>query len=215
MGQLQKMNNSPDLIGPCQHCGNGVEFPETAAGSIALCPHCGQQTTLSAQSRLPGQSDTSRSRSMWIVLCIVAFVLAAGAGIFVLKHKKPAPTPQPLAAQPSETISNPPTVATQQVAQVAAKPQKSESDFKVSDIKLEKTKGSSLVYAVGTLKNDSEFQRFGVRIEIDLADRKGTNVGKASDYIAVLEPHQTWPFHALITDPKAFTAKVASIKEAE
>jgi hypothetical protein len=209
------MNDSQDLLGPCQLCGNRIEFPEAAAGSIAICPHCGQQTTLCAESKIPGQGANSRSRATLIILCSVVFVIAAVAAIFVLKQKKTAPTPPATASQPVEAISNAAPVPTPEVAQVPAKPQKSENDFKVGDIKLEKTKGSSLVYAVGSLKNDSEFQRFGVRIEIDLADRTGTNVGKASDYISVLEPRQSWQFHALITDPKAFSAKVASVKEAE
>jgi len=38
--------------------------------------------------------------------------------------------------------------------------------------KLEKTSGSSLVYVTGTIRNDSERQRFGVKVEFSLFDHQ-------------------------------------------
>src|ERR1043165_3293354 len=34
------------LKAACQHCCNGIEFPEHGAGSEIDCPHCGKQTLL-------------------------------------------------------------------------------------------------------------------------------------------------------------------------
>ena len=99
--------------------------------------------------------------------------------------------------------------------QPVVKRKKSASDLKVGEVKLEKTKGSSLVYAVGTVKNDSDYQRFGVRIELDLFNQKGTKIGTTQDYIAILEPRREWQFRALIPDSKTVTAKVATLKEEE
>jgi len=96
-----------------------------------------------------------------------------------------------------------------------AKAKKSASDLKVSEVQLEKTKGSSLVYAVGTVKNESDYQRFGVRIELDLFNQNGAKLGTSKDYIAILEPRREWQFRALIPDPKAVSAKVATLKEEE
>ena len=85
--------------------------------------------------------------------------------------------------------------------------------FHLSPITIEKTAGSSLVYAVGSLNNKTERQRFGVRIEIDLFDKADQKLGTAKDYQAVIEPHGQWRFRALVVDSKAVSAKVASIKE--
>ena len=78
---------------------------------------------------------------------------------------------------------------------------------------MQKTKGRSPVSAVGTKKNDSEIQRFGVKLTLKLLDQNGKKVGTAQDYIGVLEPHHDWQFRALITDPKAVTAVLDSIRE--
>ena len=104
-------------------------------------------------------------------------------------------------------------VATRPPAPSATTVPKSIADLKPGPISLEKAKGSSLVYAVGVLRNDSDHQRFGVTIELDLADLRGNKVGTAKDYRAVIEPRQEWRFRALILDSKAITAKIGSIHE--
>ena len=78
---------------------------------------------------------------------------------------------------------------------------------------MEKTKGSSLVYAVGTLKNDSEYERYGVRLNLDLFNSKGAKIGTATDYKESLTPHQEWQFHAMVLEPKTAKVELGTIKE--
>jgi hypothetical protein len=85
--------------------------------------------------------------------------------------------------------------------------------FKVSAINLEKTAGSSLVHAVGTVNNTTARQRFGVTVEVDLFDVSGKKVGTAKDYHPTMEPTSQWRFKALVVDSKATSAKLASIKD--
>jgi len=99
--------------------------------------------------------------------------------------------------------------------EVRAQAAKSLDDLKVGPIKLEKAKGSSLVYAVGVMKNASDFQRFGVTIELEVTDAGGRKVGTAKDYRNVIEPRQEWRFRALVLDSKAVSASVARIREEE
>jgi hypothetical protein len=80
-------------------------------------------------------------------------------------------------------------------------------------VTLQKTEGSSLIYAVGTVRNNSNRQRFGVKIELDLLDEQDDKIGMAGDYLAILEPHKDWSFRALLTQPKAVRAKVTKIEE--
>jgi hypothetical protein len=97
----------------------------------------------------------------------------------------------------------------------AAPSPKSIDDLKVSTITLQRTPGSALVYAVGTVRNDSDQQRFGVRIELDLFDNAGKRIGPAKDYVGVIEPHKDWRFRALVPLARTVTAKVAKITEQE
>jgi len=92
---------------------------------------------------------------------------------------------------------------------------KSLDDLKVSTITLQRTPGSSLVYAVGTVRNDSDYQRFGVRLELDVFDGTGKRIGPAKDYVPVIEPHKEWRFRALVPFARTVSAKVAKIAEQE
>jgi hypothetical protein len=83
----------------------------------------------------------------------------------------------------------------------------------VSAVTLEKAAGTSLIYAVGAIKNTSIRQRFGLKVELELSDGGGQKIGTASDYRQVLEPGAQWRFKALVVDSKAASAKLTSIKE--
>ena len=88
-----------------------------------------------------------------------------------------------------------------------------QNGFVVSAVALEKAPGTSLVYAIGTVKNTSDHKRFGVKVELDLLDGDNQKAGTATDYQQVMETNSVWRFKALAVDPKATTAKVVAIKE--
>ena len=90
--------------------------------------------------------------------------------------------------------------------------------MKITQVALDQpkgAKGSRLVYVTGVLKNDSDHQRFGVRVELDLLDATGAKVGTATDYRQSLDPRATWQFRAIVTDRRATAAKLAGVKEDE
>src|SRR5258705_3797440 len=198
------MNTTKYLKGICSECGGHLEFPADSTGMTIDCPHCGKPTELLLA--LPSeQPSLPRKRIALTVLTIVILALGLGAALVALNRaqnwiarQKPAP---PLPAGAAAT-SQPPA------DDPAAK-----AGFQVTAINLEKTAGSSLIYAVGTLTNPSERQRFGVKIEIDLFDAAGQKLGAAKDYQQVLEPKGKWQFKALVVDSKAVSAKFASVKE--
>ena len=78
---------------------------------------------------------------------------------------------------------------------------------------LEKARSGSLVYAVGTLRNESDLPRYGVRVEIGLTDANERPLRVATDYTQTMEPRAEWRFRALVLDAKAVAGKVTSIKE--
>jgi hypothetical protein len=185
----------------CQSCGGHIEFPSTGVGSTIDCPHCGGQTTLNAS----GASRTTphAKKPLWAVSGGVLLALILGTIVLTPLFKK-----QKEAAVPS---INPPSRA----ETPHPPPPQSESldDFNLSKISLQKTDGSGLVYAVGTLKNNLDRQRFGVKIELNLIDEQGANIGVASDYVSVIEPKKEWQFKALLTQAGAVKVTVADIKE--
>jgi hypothetical protein len=201
----------------CMNCGGHIEFPATGEGRTVNCPHCGRPTKLSLQEKSPGTPQRKGGRTGLLAATVCLVLAGAGAGVyfFVLKPKESQTAPTPPVKVATTPTNTPPPPATNVPTEPVVKAKKSASDLKVSEVQLEKTKGSSLVYAVGTVKNDSDYQRFGVRIELDLFNQKGTKVGTSQDYIAILEPRREWQFRALIHDSKAVTAKVATLKEEE
>ena len=67
--------------------------------------------------------------------------------------------------------------------------------------------------AAGALKNETDKQRFGVTVEIDLLDTAGVKIGSAKDYAPVIEPRTEWKFRALLVQKKVASARVADVKE--
>lgn len=89
--------------------------------------------------------------------------------------------------------------------------------LKVGEVVIQKPKGTggkSLVYAVGTVTNLAQAQRFGVKVVLSLHKRDGEKVGEnTSDIKSMLEPGETWKFFAPVHEPTAVTAKLVKIEE--
>lgn len=185
----------------CALCGGKIEFPVTAAGMTVECPHCHGQTEL--------QPVPSTTRNLWrlLIFGVVGVGLAVGV-LFAFKAKR---------TDNVETSPAGPVPGANSVTASAEKPTRPKSldDLKLmGNVSIEKAKGSRLSYAMGTLKNDSDHQRYGVKVEIDVFDEAGNKLAtQANDYLQSLEPGKEWNFRALVVDVKAVTAKLASVKE--
>src|SRR5947207_1269951 len=204
------MHKTKFLKGECQHCAGHLEFQAEMAGLMADCPHCGQQTELLLA--LPTQEPTVPRRTVvWAAVGIVILVLGLIGAIMALKRAERWAARQ---KHPNETsIASAPAADSEPAAGIPD-PQE-QNGFAVSPVQLEKARGTSLVYATGTLKNISDHKRFGVKVEIDLLNRDEQKVGTATDYQQVMETNATWNFKALVVDSKATSAKVAAIKEVQ
>jgi Tfp pilus assembly protein PilV len=150
---------------------------------------------------------------VWTVIAIVVLLLGLGGALMALSRAQ-----RQLAARQqreSATTAAAPQAASNTNAgrEPTADDSAAQAGFQVTGLKLEKTPGSSLVHAVGTLTNRSARKRFGVRIELDLLDAAGQKVGSAKDYQAVIEPNAQWDFKAPVMASKASSAKLASIQE--
>jgi hypothetical protein len=206
------MSDTGYAKGLCQRCGGHLEFPTTGLGLTVDCPHCGGQTTLisgppdiaASDGKSPARPG-SKAPVLWGLAVLILILAAASVAFHWFNQTGTTP--------PAATMAAPSPVTNSEVPP-APSPAPEANDLMVAGpVRLQKTEGSGLVYAVGTVKNNSDRQRFGVRIELDLLDEQDNKIGTAGDYIAVLEPHKDWPFRALLTQPKAVKAMVAKIEE--
>jgi hypothetical protein len=235
------MNESNYLKCACQNCGEPIEFPIHGIGSAVACPHCHRRTTLRppstpeatdkvspALSEEPdfnattheGASGASKCRGRLVAIALVMILAGTATAVFIHRDQQKGSISDEIpdagsagdvsrSSQPG--ASQPPAGKSPTATHVP----KAAADLKVGSIALEKAKGSSLVYAVGVLRNDSDHQRFGVNIELELHDAKGNKAGVAKDYRSVIEPRQEWRFRALVLDSKAVSAILSSIREEE
>jgi hypothetical protein len=195
----------------CESCGGRIEFPADGIGSTVPCPHCGWHTELKLENPVAQTAPSSRNLK-WIIagaaiLC-VGFVAIVAILVTARRMMEKARRDQPeiQAVRPAKTnlaISRaaPPVMG------------KAINDFSISPVAIDKTR--SLAYAAGTLKNETDKQRFGVTVELELLDSGGRNVGTAKDYKDLIEPRAEWKFRALLVQKNVTAARVASVKEQE
>jgi len=199
------MNQTKFLKGECQHCRGGIEFPAESVGLMTDCPHCGKQTELLLA--MPKEEPTI-PRATIIYTIIAVAVLGAGlAGAMVALKMAQGK----VLRNKAEVVSETPTPRTT-APQVDDDPI-AQAGFRVSAVAIEKTAGTSLRHAVGTLTNTSNRQRFGVRIQFDLFDDSGQKLDATKDYQQVIEPQGEWKFRAPVMASKATAAKVTSVTE--
>lgn len=164
---------------------------------------------------MPVAANGSGQRTVLVVVLTLIAVGALAGGAFYLWKKRgstSAGTGFNSTNGTSVTASTDTNSAAFNAPVTATKPKKLD-DLKAGNPTLEKAKSGSLVYAVGMLKNDSDHQRYGVRVEFELLDVSGKNVGKASDYKDVIEPRKEWRYRALVLTKKAVSARLVSVNE--
>jgi hypothetical protein len=197
------MSTDNFIKGECRACGGSLEFPVEGVGETIECPHCGQPTKL-AQLISPGQTKVSRRKRLAIAVAIF-FAAATPALVMVLKkgHSTAPAVPAAFAAPTNAPL----------IVEAPAVKEFRTNDIAISAIALEKTPGSSLVYATGKIRNLSPDRRFGVKIELDLFDTNDVPAGHAKDYQPLLEPGAGWNFKALVMESKAAKVRFHSIRE--
>ena len=162
------MSKTKYLKGACQHCGGHLEFLAEHIGMVVPCPHCQQQTELNLLP--PSEEPTVPRRALvWTAIAVIVLGLGFAGALIALKRAQrwaeqqkqqataTAPVERPTGSQPNLVETN----------------RADQAELSASSVSLEKTPGSSLVYAVGTVKNRSSRQRFGIKVELELADASG------------------------------------------
>ena len=217
------MSETRYLKCPCRHCGDSIEFPCEGSDTTVSCPHCGEQTLLfnpdASLETEPGttedgvQEQPKRKVRTFGLVALAVVVTLIGLKVFHRKTDSGANGPASTEAHHVDQPKDVPVKREPASPAASVLSAKSIDDLKVGPITLERAKNSSLVYAVGTLRNASAHQRFGINVEIALADKNGNPAGIAKDYRDVIEPKGEWRFRALVLDPKAVSGKLLSVDE--
>ena len=207
------MSQNKFLKCSCAACGGHIEFPADGIGSTVPCPHCGCATELTLET--PPVIAASGTRSLkWIiaggVILLVGLVAAVGIVIAANRLMKKAREPRPIAASPARPKA---TNAAPARPSAPAGTLSVLNGFSSSAVTMEQAPGSALRYATGVLKNETDKQRFGVTVEIELLDPRGGKTGTAKDYVDLIEPRAEWKFHASVLQKKAATARVSNVTE--
>jgi len=145
-------------------------------------------------------------------MLIAVVVVAADVGAVYWYHSKyqPSHAPPPPADEPRRDNGATPKPRPVVVPVVRPDPW---HGLMAGPVTLEKTAGSHLVYAVGKLRNESDHERFGVKVELDVFNDARERIGTATDYTSSIDAGKEWRFKALVTDRAAKTAKLTSVKE--
>jgi hypothetical protein len=204
------MDETTYLKCSCPHCDGHIEYPASAAGQTVACPHCGTTEVLPGAVISPVRK---KGAPFALIGMVGGGLLAIGMIGALILHQIGVQKSSRNPIVPRSTQST--TAAPEQESPPDPAAPKSPADFKISKIAFERKEGSGLIYAVGTVKNSSAHQRFGVKIELDLLDGGGQRIGTATDYTAVIEPRDDWSFRALINEAKVTSAKFARISEQE
>lgn len=203
------MNRTKYLKGQCQHCQGRLEFLAEHTGMRVPCPHCGQETDLLLPPP-PQEPALPRRTIIWTAIAILVLVLGLGGALLALQRAQRWAASQRHQNLPS-AVTAPTNAPATEPAAVPSVP--GVEGLQASAVSLDHVPGSSLVYAVGSITNQSTSRRFGLKVQVGLSDQAGHTVGNASDYRPVLEPGEAWQFKALVVDPKAVSARIVSIHE--
>jgi hypothetical protein len=194
----------------CESCGGRIEFPADGIGSTVPCPHCGWHTELKLENPVVQTAQSSRSLK-WIiagaVILCVGFVAIVAIMVTARRMMEKASRNRPETHSVRQIKTN---LSSPRPAPLVGR---AINDFSISSVAIEKTR--SLAYASGTLKNETDKQRFGVTVELELLDNGGKKIGTAKDYKDLIEPRAEWKFRALLVQQNVAAARVANVKEQE
>ena len=206
------MSQTKYLKGECRECGGHLEFPVETVGMTIDCPHCGKPTELLLRAP-PEEPSVPRKAILWTVIAVVILGLGLAGAFWALNRAQKLASRQNAKGPGLQSAAADTNAVAEHLAAAVEQDPASKAGFRIGAIQLEKTSGSSVVHAVGTLTNPANRQRFGVKVEIDLLDSAGKKLGTATDYQSVIEPNGQWEFKALVVDAKSVSARLASISE--
>jgi len=145
------------LKGHCLVCGGHLEFPAEAVGTSVECPHCGKVTGLWLATP-PEEPTVPRRTIIWTIITVLILLSGLAGAVVALKRVEKRAAARREVKQASSNAS---ASGEEQTSPLSQPGPVTPEPLVSSEIILQKTPGTSLVYAVGTLTNNSDHQHFG------------------------------------------------------
>jgi len=204
--------------GACDHCRGHIEFPATALGTRISCPHCGQQTKLRDPAQVPLLKAACGNCGGHIAFPIEAAGSVVDCPHCGVKTELSVADESVPAGRKARRIW---VIAGGFVASVAVvlglilaygKLERGNGeDVELRRYELQPANGAEPARVGGNIVNHTKVRFYSVIVEFDLFDRAGKPVGRTSDYLAILEPKDSWDFKAVVSRPDVATAKFVKI----
>ena len=204
--------------GACQHCRGHIEFPPNALGTRVSCPHCGQQTELRDPANAPslkagcqtcgGRIAFPAEAAGSVVNCphcggkTELIVVASVAPVSRLKRR-------------AWMIAGASAAAVGLLARLFVVFGKLErgngEEVELNRFELRPANGGEPACVAGKIINHTSARFYSVKVEFDLFDKDGKPAGSAAEYLAILEPQDTWDFKAVVSHSDVVTVKLAKL----
>lgn len=84
-------------------------------------------------------------------------------------------------------------------------------EVELKRFELRPANGGEAACVAGKIINHTAGRFYSVKVELDLFDKDGKQVGSAAEYLSILEPKDSWDFKAAVSRPDAVTAKLVKL----
>ncbi len=81
------LRSTKKIQGNCSHCGGSLEFPAELVGTVAACPHCGQQAELLLARPLE-EPTIPRRVLVWTGIAVLILLLGFAGVLYALKRSQ-------------------------------------------------------------------------------------------------------------------------------
>jgi hypothetical protein len=188
------MSKNKFLNGQCQHCGGPLRFPAESIGQTTNCPQCSQHTELLLAAP-PDEPTVPMKTIAFTVIAVLVLIGGLIAAMIAVKRLQRTAEQRKTAVAPATLPGAP-----------------GQAGFQVTAITLEQATNGPAIYAVGSIRNETNRRRLGIKLELELLDAAGNRVGTVTDFHPGLEPRAEWRFKSLVTFPRSASARFVSIK---
>lgn len=204
--------------GACEYCHGHIEFPAAALGTRISCPHCGQQTKLRDPAQVPllkAACGNCGGHLAFPAEAAGSVVDCPHCGVRTELNFAEGAVPTGRKTRRIWMIAGGSAAAVVAVLGLILAYVKLErgngEDVELRRYELQPANGAEPARVGGNIVNHTKERFYSIIVEFELFDKSGKPVGGASDYLAILEPKDSWDFKAVVSRPDAATVKLVKI----
>ena len=206
------------LKGACEHCRGHIEFPPGALGTKVSCPHCGQETALrdpalalllkaachSCEGRIEFPAEAAGSLASCPHCGTETELTLVGASVPARRKMRSG---WRIAGAAGALVF----LLLGLIAGFTRLGRGSGEEVELRRFELQPVRGVEPAVVAGQIVNHTQVRFYSVSVVFELLDKGGKPVGDAAEYLAILEPKDSWDFKAVISRPDAASVRLVKI----